>query len=129
MGTLTILREHEDKHMKGMLQTIPIEQAVEGMVTGRDVLSPAGYPYIIQGTSLSSAIIDSLIRKGIRAVSVVSIREGKFSEDEIQAMEYICREEVSSRFAGEPSSPLMQAIYKAALRIEAIERLEYERGG
>jgi hypothetical protein len=113
--------------MKTLKEHISIEKASEGMVLARDIQGEAGSVLIAAGTSLTPQLIESLRRKDVRSVCVEAGTERDFSDNEIEAMEEALREEVISRFRKEPAGPVMEGIFRAVLRMEAMRRLDSEK--
>jgi hypothetical protein len=108
-------------------QIKPIENVQEGMVLARDVKDHSGIILVSKETVLTEQILRSLRKKDIRMLTVVDTENREYLEAEIEAEEQSARGDLLARFREPPESPLMEALCNAALRIEALMRLDNEQ--
>ncbi len=107
---------------------IDIEKAV-GMILESDLKGPSGHQLLSEGVVLTETLIKNLTRYGITAVPVQQREreESSFREGEIREAEDQCREEVMKRFRESSFDHHMNLRVETAVRIEALERLKWDK--
>ena len=107
------------------MRQVPIDEAEEGMVVAQDVPGPAGHPLITRGAELNASLIERLKNYGVSGVWVQTDEpeEESFAEEAVLEAEEACRNRVLGRFRKSPADPMMKAVFKTALRLEAMEYL------
>ncbi|MDH4028105.1 MAG: hypothetical protein OEU95_04665 [Nitrospirota bacterium] len=110
------------------MKFITLENITEGLLTARDIESASGQRLVAKGTVLTRPLINSLKRHNINNVYIEDDSEqNEFTEEEIMFAEEMCRAGVAERFLVRPADPMMETIFKTALRIEAREHLKRKR--
>ena len=110
------------------MKLLNIDETVEGMVIGKDIISPSGQCLVLNGTVLTNSIIKSLKRNVISEIYIKEATDEKsFTDEEIKKAEKVCFEEVEERFYKKPEERMMKIIFNEALRSEALEYLKCKK--
>jgi len=98
--------------MTAAIRTIPLEQALPGMVLGDDVTS-GGNMLLPRGTAISAGQLDSLRRREVSEIVVET--PGELSAAEIQEGREALRGRVARLFRRAGSDDTMQTLLRAVL--------------
>jgi len=106
--------------MTAMIRTIPLDQALPGMVLGEEVTS-AGNMLLPRGTVINIGHIDGLRRREVTEIAVLA--PSKLSAAEIQERREALHGKVAHLFRQAGTDATMQALLRAVLeyRLEKIE--------
>ncbi len=106
------------------MKRIPVSQVTTGLVLAREVLDAQGNSLLNEGMPLTELHRDLLLRRGIETVAIKdeadpdstaeSVPEAQEAQDEEAARKRIA--EVERVFADVKDNPLMQELYRLALK-------------
>jgi len=106
--------------MTAMTRTIPLDQALPGMVLG-EAVTREGLMLLPCGTVIGVGHLDSLRRHEVSEIVVQAPSE--LSAAEIQEQREVMRERVAHLFRQAGSDTTMQALFRAVLEFR-LEKLE-----
>ncbi len=110
------------------MKLMSISDVNEGMVIGKDIVSPAGQCLVSKGVALTASILKSLKRNNITELHIEEeLKEAIFTDNEIKDAEKICLKKTEGKFYSKPEDPMMKVIFKAALRSEVLEYLKCKK--
>jgi hypothetical protein len=110
------------------MKWIPAAQLQAGMIMARDVVSSGGQIILARGSLLDEKVIETLARHHVLTIAVTGTGElpKRILEEDVARAEEECRETVRERFPEDLSGELMASLFRAVVRIEALERLSHE---
>ncbi len=110
------------------MKLLNINDVEDGMVAGKDIVSPAGQCLVSKGVAMTASILKSLKRSDISELHVEEASEKDiFTDKEIMNAENKCLKKTEEKFYSKPEDPMMKVIFKAALRSEALEYLKCKK--
>ncbi len=100
------------------MKVMKLQAAAAGMVLAKDVITENGQMLLAKGATLSNAVINSLIHKGLTSIYVIesdAASQKEYSEEELAAVKEECRQTLLKRFYRPPATGMMQALFDAIL--------------
>lgn len=111
------------------MEYLDIEQVEEGMILGKDIVTPAGDVLLGEGTELSSGTIQSLKKRGITKVAITTEEDSQsFTEEEISRAKEELKGKFAERFRNPPAEGMMEQLLDIVLSMKAIEYLRGNHG-
>lgn len=106
--------------MTARVRSIPLQQALPGMVLAAPVCDAAGNGLLAVGTELTTVLLASLQRRGVAQLQVVE--EETLGEAELALLREAVTERLAFLFRHGKDDALMSALHKAVLeyRLEGL---------